>query len=99
MSKIWNNNKRLITIENIQQLVIGSFLIAHKYTGDHTYKNKYWAQALGISIETINSWESDILKTVNFEIFVDSEVYYEIEDIFRNRCDNEVKLSMGCITN
>ncbi|KAA6401560.1 MAG: hypothetical protein EZS28_002914 [Streblomastix strix] len=99
MNKIWNKNKNLITMQNVPQLVVGSLLIAHKYTGDYTYKNKTWAQALRIDIKTLNQWEIDVLEAVNYQIFVEGEQYDQIENIFRDRCDQQVAMESGCVTN
>ena len=58
---------------NIHRLVAVIFMISQKLYDDEHYNNIYWAQICGISLETINAMELDLLKCLEYNIFIKHE--------------------------
>ena len=69
---------------NIHKLIIASLIVSIKYNEDYYYSNKIYAKICGISREEINKLEIEFLKLLEFNLFVDDEIYFQYSDFILN---------------
>jgi hypothetical protein len=55
-------------------------LLAIKYNEDDYYSNKYYARVGGISLCELNELEYYLLILLEFDVFIDEEVYEKYEN-------------------
>ena len=55
-------------------------VLAIKYNEDDYYSNKYYAKVGGINLEEINTLEYNLLILLNFEVFIDDEIYNKYKE-------------------
>jgi hypothetical protein len=55
-------------------------LLAIKYNEDYYYSNKYYARVGGISLCELNELEYYLLILLEFDIFIDDDVYEKYEN-------------------
>ncbi len=55
-------------------------LLAIKYNEDDYYSNKYYARVGGISLCELNELEYYLLILLEFDVFIDHEVYEKYEN-------------------
>ena len=60
--------------QNIRRIILISVMLVHKMFEDIPYNNKYFAVISGVyNIREINTMERDMLKLLNFKLYVDPE--------------------------
>ena len=57
--------------------------MALKYNEDQIYNIDYYAQIAGISKKELNQIENDFIDYINFEFFVDDELYFKYENYLK----------------
>ena len=62
--------KLIITPNNIHRLLFIAIISAIKYNEDECYTNSYYAKVGGISLSEINRLEFDLLKLIQYSLFV-----------------------------
>ena len=77
----------VLTEDNIHKIICSSLLISIKYNEDHIYSYDYYALISGISKKELGKLEMAFLNDLNYNIFVNQEVYekyyyYLNEDLF-----------------
>jgi Fe-S cluster assembly ATPase SufC len=77
-------NKVRLNYFNIHKLIIASLIVSIKYNEDYYYSNKIYAKICGISREEINKLEIEFLKLLEFNLFVDDEIYFQYSDFILN---------------
>lgn len=55
-------------------------MIAIKYYDDDYYKNEYYAKVGGLTLKEINQLEMEFLELINYELFINKEVFDVYED-------------------
>jgi hypothetical protein len=55
-------------------------LLAIKYNEDDYYSNQYYARVGGVSLNELNELEYNLLILLEFDIFVDDDVYTKYEN-------------------
>ena len=55
-------------------------LLAIKYNEDDYYSNQYYARVGGVSLNKLNELEYNLLILLEFDIFVDDDVYTKYEN-------------------
>lgn len=58
---------------NIHRLIATVFMISQKIYDDIHYNNVSWAQICGVSLESINRMEIDVLTCLDYNIFIKHE--------------------------
>lgn len=69
-----------LTPYNIHRLLLACLVISIKYNEDDYYSNEYYAKVGGISLKELNVLEYTILIILNFELFIDNELYENYEN-------------------
>ena len=64
----------------IHKLIIASLIISIKFNEDNFYSNKIYAKICGINKEEINKLEIEFLKLIDFNLFVDEEIFFEYSE-------------------
>jgi len=87
----------ILSEHNIHRILFVSILIAIKYNEDVYYDNKYYAKIAGVSSKELRKMESEYLKLIKFELYVNKNVfgknskeYKEILSIFMNNYETIV---------
>ena len=60
---------------NIHRILFACALVAIKYNEDSVYDNKFYSDVAGVSLEETNYLEYSCLKLLNFNLFVDEEIF------------------------
>jgi hypothetical protein len=55
-------------------------LLAIKYNEDDYYSNQYYARVGGVSLTELNELEYNLLILLEFDIFVDDDIYTKYEN-------------------
>ena len=55
-------------------------MLAIKYNEDDYYSNQYYARVGGVSLNELNELEYNLLILLEFDIFVDDDVYTKYEN-------------------
>lgn len=82
------DNLKMISINSIYQHIIISFILANKFNDDKTFTNKSWSHATGIPIANLNDWERNWLSVLNWRLFDDKFISY---DILLNSYENFIR--------
>ena len=60
--------------------MLTAILSAIKYNEDDFYSNTYYAKVGGISLQEINNLESEFLSLINFNLWIDLEIYTKYQN-------------------
>jgi hypothetical protein len=75
IDKICRNNNFRLNYFNIHKLIITSMLVSIKYNEDEYFSNKFYAKVGGISVKDLDFLEYVFLTLIDFQLFVDEELY------------------------
>lgn len=89
IDRICNKNKIKLSYYNIHKIILASFVIASKYNEDDYYSSKFYAQLGGVSKEEMFLLEYEFLSLINFNLFVDMDLYNKYNDNLINLEDEE----------
>ena len=84
IDRFCKNKKVILTEYNVHRLLLASVVVAIKFNEDKYYKNLFYSKIGGIEVEEMNQLEIDFLIFLNFNLFVEHEVYGKY---FRNLCN------------
>ena len=87
IDRLCNSKNINLNEYNIHKIIFSSLLISIKYNEDHIYSYDYYALISGISKKELGKLEMSFLNDLNYNIFVNQEVYekyfyYLNEDLF-----------------
>lgn len=71
-----------ITIYNIHRLLLISIMVFSKFYDDRYHTNKYWASIGGISLNELNKLEIEYLNLLDYNININTEIYYNYYNLF-----------------
>jgi len=72
---ILSNRTFSVNIYNVHRLVISSVMLAAKFFDDQYFNNAHYARVGGVSCKEMNQLEIEFLFMMNFDLFVDNELY------------------------
>ena len=78
--KLIKKEKYVLSINNVYRLLLGSIVIAKKSLEDLIYKNSYYCQIGGISLEELNNIELSLFTRIDFKVNPEKE---EIDNIYK----------------
>ena len=82
----------ILSEHNIHRILFVSILIAIKYNEDVYYDNKYYAKIAGVSSKELRKMESEYLKLIKFELYVNKNVFDKYKNyICKNDNMNKIK--------
>ena len=73
--RICQQSKLILYPNNIHRIFLTSSLLAIKYNEDVFYKNDFYAKVGGIALELLNYLEFCALKFLDFNLFIDDELF------------------------
>jgi hypothetical protein len=73
--RICGLNNLLLQPYNIHRLFISCCLLAIKFNEDCFYTNEYYAKVGGIDLDEMNYLERSCIELLNFDLFVDQNLY------------------------
>ncbi|CAK85733.1 unnamed protein product (macronuclear) [Paramecium tetraurelia] len=81
LDKIQEMHQNVVLNSNcIHRFMIVSIMVAIKYYDDEYYKNEYYAKVGGLSLKEINQLEKEFLNMLNYELFIQKEVFEVYEE-------------------
>ena len=80
IDKICESSNLQLTILNIHRLLLACMVVALKYNEDDYYSNEYYAKVGGISLKELNQLEYNILILLDFNVFIDDDLYENYEN-------------------
>ncbi len=69
---------------NFFRILLASVLLSIKYNEDDFYSNTFYAKVGGISLKEINLLEFEFMKLIQFNLFVQEEVYLKYKEYLLN---------------
>lgn len=69
------STKYPITAYSVHRSVLLSVVVAAKYHDDRYYTNAHYAKVGGISVETLNELEARFLQCIEYQLWVEEDVY------------------------
>ena len=81
-----------INYYNIYKLIIASMVIAIKFNEDHFYSSEFYAKLGGISKIEMNSLVYEFVAMINFNLFVQDELYYKYYNLLTED-NNQTKMA------
>ena len=82
----------ILSEHNIHRILFVSILIAIKYNEDVYYDNKYYAKIAGVSSKELRKMESEYLKLIKFELYVNKNVFDKYKNYICKNDDNMNKI-------
>lgn len=73
--RIIKKHSGLINESNMIRLIFMSGILALKMFDDFTYKNSYFAQISGVSVQELNYLEFNFLEWIEYKLVIDEEEY------------------------
>ncbi|CAD8092441.1 unnamed protein product [Paramecium sonneborni] len=67
-------------IHRYELVILLSIMVAIKYYDDEYFKNEYYAKVGGLSLKEINQLEMEFLDLLNYELFIQKEVFEVYEE-------------------
>ncbi|CAD8088705.1 unnamed protein product [Paramecium sonneborni] len=67
-------------IHRYELVILFSIMVAIKYYDDEYFKNEYYAKVGGLSLKEINQLEMEFLDLLNYELFIEKEVFEVYEE-------------------
>ena len=67
-------NKKITNL-NIHKILFSAILASIKYNEDKIYRNSYYSQIAGISLEELLKIENEFLNLIQFKLFIDDNKY------------------------
>ncbi|ORX50089.1 hypothetical protein BCR36DRAFT_63973 [Piromyces finnis] len=64
-------------LENEYQQFLIAYIISIKLLDDNNWKNSSWSKSTEISLELINLWESLLLESIDYNLYISEEEYYK----------------------
>ena len=71
----YSNTYHNVSGHIMHKLLFAAIVLAIKYNEDEIYRNDYYADIAGVDIKELNAMESELLFKLNFELYVDSDVF------------------------
>jgi hypothetical protein len=59
-------------------------IVAIKYNEDDCYSNNYYSKVGGIALQELNYLESEFLKFIRFDLFVDYHIFYKYKGYLKH---------------
>jgi len=72
---ISGNSRFIVTSLNVHRMLLASVLVAVKFYDDQYFNNKFFSKVGGISVDELNVLETEFLFLINFNLFVDVDLY------------------------
>jgi len=72
---IRKNERFLVSSLNVHRLMITSIMLGAKFFDDQYFNNKYFGKVGGVSGREMNLLEIEFLFMINFDLFVETELY------------------------
>ena len=82
----------ILSEHNIHRILFISILVAIKYNEDVYYDNKYYAKIAGVSSKELRKMESEYLKLIKFELYVNKNVFDKYKNYICKNDDNMNKI-------
>jgi hypothetical protein len=92
LDRIYCMNKLTLNFHNIHKLLLTSVLMSIKYNEDSLYRNDYFAEIGGVSLKELNQMEIEFLSGIQFNLFVNNDLYDKYYESLSNYRTNEFKL-------
>ena len=74
---IYNNPYLYLKQNNVYLLFSISLLCAYKFIDDNIENNEYFSRLFGVSLKELNSMEIIFLNKINYELFIENNVFNE----------------------
>ena len=73
-----------LTFYNIHKLILASMIVAIKFNEDNYLSNEYYAKIGGVSKNEINNLEYEFLCLIQFNLFVDDDIFIKYSNFVNN---------------
>ena len=81
------DQKKQITKFNIHRILFCSILISIKYNEDEIYKNEFYSQIAGISLEELNKIEYEFVSLLDFNLYIQPNMFNFYKELLVNNID------------
>jgi len=85
---ISKNGNFLVNSLNVHRLIITSIMLAVKFFDDQYLNNAYFGEVGGVSCKEMNLLEIEFLFMINFELYVESDLFHKYQERLLNRVED-----------
>ena len=89
IDRVCDINKIRLNYFNIHKLIIASMLVSIKYNEDDYFSNEFYAKVGGIRMTDMNKLEYEFLSLIEFNLFVNEEVFNKYNTYLISAHDDE----------
>ena len=89
IDRLCQKYKFKINYFNIYKLILTSMILAIKYNEDEFYSTEFYAKLGGITKVELNLMEYEFINLINFNLFVQEELYFKYHDLLLNDGNEE----------
>ena len=89
IDRVCDINKIRLNYFNIHKLIIASMLVSIKYNEDDYFSNEFYAKVGGIRMAEMNKLEYEFLSLVEFNLFVNEDVFNKYNTYLISAHDND----------
>ena len=89
IDRVCDINKIRLNYFNIHKLIIASMLVSIKYNEDDYFSNEFYAKVGGIRMTEMNKLEYEFLSLIEFNLFVNEEVFNKYNTYLISAHDDE----------
>lgn len=89
IDRVCDINKIRLNYFNIHKLIIASMLVSIKYNEDDYFSNEFYAKVGGIRMAEMNKLEYEFLSLIEFNLFVNEEVFNKYNTYLISAHDDE----------
>ena len=89
IDRVCDINKIRLNYFNIHKLIIASMVVSIKYNEDDYFSNEFYAKVGGIRMTEMNKLEYEFLSLIEFNLFVNEEVFNKYNTYLISAHDDE----------
>ncbi|KAK9729192.1 PHO85 cyclin-5 [Basidiobolus ranarum] len=68
-----------------RRMFMASLMVASKFTQDKNYKNRTWANIMGVSVAEVNCIEMTFLKLIDYQLLIPESIFNRWETFLKNQ--------------
>ena len=81
------DQKKQVTKFNIHRIFFSAVLCSIKYNEDEFFKNDYYSQVAGVTLNELNKMEYDFLVLLDFNLYIEPNTFNDYKMLLNNKID------------
>ena len=81
------DKKKQVTKFNVHRIFFSAVLSSIKYNEDEFFKNDYYSQVAGVTLNELNKMEYDFLVLLDFNLYIEPNIFNDYKMLLTNKVD------------